>query len=175
MILVAGKLHSRWRLYNGLCVAAQKYVNFTAVSGSELLAGNNNFTVFTISNENTEKRHIFYFNQWPLFSYLDKKSIYILDECKNLPVDICYLTSIWNYIFLKLFSMMVYVFCFINKNQWEFDDRISMQLHGTYIIILIYNENVLLDPIQIDGFPADVLRKTCLFILIFKFKVTWLT
>lgn len=68
---------------------------------------------------------------------------------------------------------MVYVFCFINKNQWEFDDRISMQLHGTYIIILIYNENVLLDPIQIDGFPADVLRKTCLFILIFKFKVTY--
>lgn len=39
-----------------------------------------------------------------------------------------------------------------------------------HIIILIYNENVLLDPIQIDGFPADVLRKTCLFILIFKFK-----
>lgn len=42
-----------------------------------------------------------------------------------------------------------------------------------HIIILIYNENVLLDPIQINGFPADVLRKTCLFILIFKFKVTY--
>lgn len=86
VILVTSKLHSRWRFYNGLCVAAQKYVDFTAVSGSELLAGNNNFTVFTISNENTEKRHIFILknNSHALFSYLDKKSIYFLDEWKNL-------------------------------------------------------------------------------------------
>lgn len=85
VILVTSKLHSRWRFYNGLCVAAQKYVDLTAVSGSELLAGNNNFTVFTISNENTEKETHFYFknNSRALFSYLDKKSIYFLDEWKK--------------------------------------------------------------------------------------------
>lgn len=131
VILVTSKLHSRWRFYNGLCVAAQKYVDFTAVSGSELLAGNNNFTVFTISNENTEKRHIFILknNSHVLFSYLDKKSIYFLDEWKNLPVDM--LLDIYLKLYLLEVTMMEHVCCFINKSQWEFDDRISIQLHGT--------------------------------------------
>lgn len=105
VILVTSKLHSRWRFYNGLCVAAQKYVDFTAVSGSELLAGNNNFTVFTISNENTEKRHIFIWknNSRALFSYLDKKSIYFLDEWKNLPVDMLVDVNLKFYVIISIY------------------------------------------------------------------------
>lgn len=145
VILVTSKLHSRWRFYNGLCVAAQKYVDFTAVSGSELLAGNNNFTVFTISNENTEKETHFYFknNSRALFSYLDKKSIFFLDEWKNLPVDLLVDVNLKFYVIILIY--------------WNWN--------------LLKYWNVLMD----KWIPSWCLEKTCLFNVHEIFRVTGLT
>lgn len=105
VILVTSKLHSRWRFYNGLCVAAQKYVDFTAVSGSELLAGNNNFTVFTISNENTEKETHFYLknNSHALFHiWIRNRYISWMNE-KILPVDMLVDVNLKFYVIISIY------------------------------------------------------------------------
>lgn len=105
VILVTSKLHSWWRFYNGLCVAAQKYVDFTAVSGSELLAGNNNFTVFTISNENTEKETHFYFknNSHALFHiWIRNRYISWMNE-KILPVDMLVDVNLKFYVIISIY------------------------------------------------------------------------
>ncbi len=51
VVLVAAKLHSCWRLNDGLGGAAQKDVHFLAVSGAELLAGHHTLDIFAVSEE----------------------------------------------------------------------------------------------------------------------------
>lgn len=57
MVLVAGKLHTRGCLNNGLSVAAEKHIHLTAVPGPELLTGSYHSTAFTIPDKHTAIRH----------------------------------------------------------------------------------------------------------------------
>lgn len=49
--LVAPKVHTAWRLHDGLCRATEEHVHFSAVTSSELTAGNDTQAFLTVTEE----------------------------------------------------------------------------------------------------------------------------